>query len=144
MHLSSSNVLHPCLRLSTDARLIRSQLVASASNRAAFIKSLMDFMPKYGFQGVDLDWEYPVAEDRGGSPDDTQNLVLLVKEMRAAFSSTYGISLTLAPDYWYLRYFDAKAMESSVGFFGFMAYGELIPDFSCFAELSPIARSIAD
>src|ERR1700722_14465292 len=121
MHLSSSDVPHPCLRLSADARLIRSQLVASASNRAAFIKSLMDFMPKYGFQGVDLDWEYPVAEDRGGSPDDTQNLVLLVKEMRAAFGSTYGISLTLAPDYWYLRYFDAKAMESSVGFFGFMA-----------------------
>lgn len=42
--------------------------------------------------------------------------------MRAAFGTTYGISLTLAPDYWYLRYFDAKAMESSVDFFGFMAY----------------------
>ncbi|KAI1287730.1 glycoside hydrolase superfamily [Xylaria venustula] len=38
------------------------------------------------------------------------------------FGSEYGISMTLAPDYWYLRYFDAKAMESSVDFFGFMAY----------------------
>jgi len=81
-------------------------------------------MPKYGFQGVDLDWEYPVSPDRGGTPDDTQNLVLLVQEMRKAFGTSYGISLTLAPDYWYLRYFDAKSMESSVDFFGFMAYGK--------------------
>jgi chitinase len=80
-------------------------------------------MPKYGFQGVDLDWEYPVAPERGGHEDDTKNFVLLVQEMRAAFGTKYGISLTLAPDYWYLRYFDAKAMESSVDFFGFMAYG---------------------
>jgi chitinase len=42
--------------------------------------------------------------------------------MRAAYGSRYGISLTLAPDYWYLRWFDAKGMESSVDFFGFMAY----------------------
>lgn len=105
----------------------------------AFIKLLMDFMPKYGFQGVDLDWEYPVAEDRGGSLDDMQNLILFVKEMRTAFGSIYSISLILAPNYWYLHYFDAKAMESLVGFFGFMAYSELIPNFSYFAELSLIA-----
>jgi chitinase len=50
------------------------------------------------------------------------NLVQLVKEMRAAFGTSYGISLTLAPDYGYLRYSDAKAMESSVDFFGYKAY----------------------
>lgn len=42
--------------------------------------------------------------------------------MRARFGSRYGISLTLAPDYWYLRWFDAKAMEAAVDFFGFMTY----------------------
>ncbi len=48
---------------------------------------------------------------------------MLLKEMKAAYSTqSKGISLTLAPDYWYLRWFDAKAMESSVDFFGFMAY----------------------
>ena len=44
--------------------------------------------------------------------------------MRAAFGTKYGLGVTLAPDYWYLRYFDAKAMESSVDWFGFMAYGK--------------------
>lgn len=99
-----------------------SSLVASPSNRAAFISSLVTFMNQYGFQGVDLDWEYPVDPARGGEPADTANLVLLVQEMRAAFGTTFGISMTLAPDYWYLRYFDAKAMESYVDFYGFMAY----------------------
>lgn len=42
--------------------------------------------------------------------------------MRASFGNQYGISVTLAPDYWYLRGFDAKAMEPYVDFFGFMAY----------------------
>lgn len=106
-----------------DTQLFRSKLASSPANRKAFIDSLEVFMTKYGFQGVDIDWEYPVEPNRGGDPLDTQNLVSLMAEMRAKFGSRFGISMTLAPDYWYLRYFDAKAMESSVDFFGFMAYG---------------------
>jgi hypothetical protein len=84
---------------------------------------------------------------RGGREmADTRNFVTLVKQMRAKWGTKYGISITLAPDYWYLRWFDAKAMEAryelnfsmlshvsrrsfsnakvSVDFFGFMAYGK--------------------
>ncbi|KXX76237.1 putative chitinase [Madurella mycetomatis] len=42
--------------------------------------------------------------------------------MRAAYSASYGISLTLAPDCWYLRWFDAKGLEPYVDHMGFMAY----------------------
>ena len=73
-------------------------------------------MSQYGFQGVDIDWEYPAAPERGGKRADLQNFVSLIKEMRAAFGTTYGISLTLAPDYWYLRGFDPKGMEPYVDF----------------------------
>lgn len=79
-------------------------------------------MKQYGFQGIDLDWEYPASPERGGNSADMRNFVLLVQEMRSAFGNQYGISLTLAPDYWYLRGFNAKAMEPYVDFFGFMAY----------------------
>ncbi|KAM0273542.1 hypothetical protein ACHAQH_008291 [Verticillium albo-atrum] len=83
-------------------------------------------MDKYGFQGVDLDSEYPGAPERGGRKlADVRNFPMLLRGMRAAHGTNYGISLTLAPDYWYLKWFDAKAMESSVDFFGFMAYGGL-------------------
>lgn len=97
-------------------------MTASQANRAIFISSLQNFMAKYGFQGVDLDWEYPASPQRGGNFADTEDLVSLVKEMRAAFGDRQGISLTLAPDYFYLRGFDPKAMEPYVDFFGFMAY----------------------
>lgn len=72
-----------------------SDLVSTQSNRAAFIASLITFIDKWGFQGVDIDWENPVLPARGGKPADTQNLVLLVREMAAAFGSKYGISMAL-------------------------------------------------
>lgn len=100
----------------------RSDLAANAGKRAAFILSCKNFMAQYGFQGVDIDWEYPGTPERGGSRADTANFVTLVKEMKASFGTQYGLSLTLAPDYWYLRGFDAKAMEPHVDMFGFMAY----------------------
>ncbi|CAD0098997.1 unnamed protein product [Aureobasidium mustum] len=100
-----------------------SDMVSTKANRAKFIASLEAYMKEYGFQGVDLDWEYPGDPDRGGRKlADTRNLSLLVREMRAAYGTRFGISVTLAPDYWYLRWFDAKAMEPNVDFFGFMAY----------------------
>ncbi|KAI9152186.1 oviduct-specific glycoprotein [Paramyrothecium foliicola] len=100
-----------------------SEMVATKANRAAFISSVKVYMDTYGFTGVDLDWEYPGAPERGGNKlADTRNFSLLLKEMKAAYGNNYGISLTLAPDYWYLRWFDAKAMEPYVDFFGFMAY----------------------
>ncbi|KAI1269774.1 glycoside hydrolase superfamily [Xylariaceae sp. FL1019] len=99
-----------------------SDMASTQAGRATFISSLKAFMAKYGFQGVDIDWEYPATPERGGKRADTQNLVDLVREMRSSFGSDYGISMALAPDYWYLRGFDGKAMEASVDFFGFMAY----------------------
>lgn len=47
----------------------------------------MTFMAEYGFQGVDIDWEYPGAPERGGERADTENYVTLIQEMRAAFVS---------------------------------------------------------
>jgi len=98
-------------------------MVSSPNTRAAFITSAMVYMDQWGFQGIDLDWEYPGALGRGGRElSDTKNFSLLVREMRAAFGKKYGISVTLSPDYWYLRWFDAKAMEPHMDWFGFMAY----------------------
>ncbi|CAK9183167.1 unnamed protein product [Ilex paraguariensis] len=40
-----------------------SKMVSSESTRAIFINSTIEFARKYGFDGVDLDWEFP-ANDR--------------------------------------------------------------------------------
>ncbi|KAI0431905.1 hypothetical protein F5Y09DRAFT_340146 [Xylaria sp. FL1042] len=99
-----------------------SDMTSSSSNRQKFISGLIDFMDHYGFNGVDLDWEYPQADDRGGVTADTANYVSLVKEMRAAFGTKYGISMTLPTSYWYLQHFDLPNTMPNVDWFNFMAY----------------------
>ena len=38
-----------------------SQMVATVANRAKFIENAYTFVKQYGFDGIDLDWEYPVC-----------------------------------------------------------------------------------
>ena len=38
-----------------------SRLVNSPSARQRFIENVIQFIEKYGFEGLDLDWEYPVC-----------------------------------------------------------------------------------
>lgn len=70
-----------------------STVAATEASRAVFIQSVVDFMTTYEFDGVDLDWEYPVAgglESNIRSPDDAKNYVLLLKELRAALDKLPG------------------------------------------------------
>lgn len=36
-----------------------SRLVNDPAARARFVDHMIDFLDKYGFDGLDLDWEYP-------------------------------------------------------------------------------------
>ncbi|KAJ5245747.1 hypothetical protein N7489_005843 [Penicillium chrysogenum] len=54
-------------------------------NPRTFISSVVNYLQNYHLNGVDLDWEYLLAADRGGSEDDTANYVTLLAEMREAF-----------------------------------------------------------
>lgn len=45
-----------------------SKVVRDDNLRANFVKSVMAFLERFGFDGFDIDWEYP--NQRGGSPDD--------------------------------------------------------------------------
>ncbi|OGM49597.1 hypothetical protein ABOM_001631, partial [Aspergillus bombycis] len=74
-----------------------SDMAGSAAGRQKFAQSLINFMATWGFDGVDLDWEYPGADDRGGITADTANFVLLLKDLKEAFGGQYGLRPYVRP-----------------------------------------------
>ncbi|KAJ4009153.1 hypothetical protein NW752_009451 [Fusarium irregulare] len=106
-------------------RTVFSDLAKSEKKQDAFFDSLITFMQQHSFDGVDLDWEYPVAEDRGGIEEDFDNYVNLLARLRRRLNSSgrkYGLTLTLPASYWYLKGFDIVNMEKYLDWFNIMTY----------------------
>lgn len=61
-----------------------SDAALNADNRERFADSAIAFLRRYGFDGLDLDWEYP-GSDIGGivsRPDDRDNFTALLRRLR--------------------------------------------------------------
>ncbi|KAK9424886.1 putative chitinase [Seiridium unicorne] len=100
-------------------------IAASTSIQSTFFTSLLNLLDTYGFDGVDLDWEYPGADDRGGSDADFDNYVSFLANLRDALDSAdkgYGLTLTLPSSYWYLKHFDVVNLAKSIDWFNMMTY----------------------
>ena len=87
--------------------------------RAMFIANVLAFCDQHGFDGVDIDWEYPQDEN------ERNNMTSLVRELRAAtagrlepFVITVAITgASSAEDHW-----DIRALTPYVDWFNVMHY----------------------
>ncbi|XP_044265663.1 chitinase-3-like protein 1 [Tribolium madens] len=70
-----------------------SKMAASPTKRATFIKSALNLVQTWGFDGFDLDWEYP--GQRGGAVADIENYATLIREFREVWDQ-HGLILTAA------------------------------------------------
>ncbi|MGJ7911210.1 glycosyl hydrolase family 18 protein [Neobacillus sp. LXY-1] len=71
-----------------------SDVALTDQSRTIFAQSCLDFIRKYGFDGVDIDWEYPVAggePDNVNRPEDKQNFTLLIKKIRETFDAQSAV-----------------------------------------------------
>ncbi|KAF2717775.1 glycoside hydrolase family 18 protein [Polychaeton citri CBS 116435] len=110
----------------TATQSIFPTIVADQGKQQQFADNLVSFMTEYGFDGVDIDWEYPGAPDRGGETQDTKGFVELVQTLRNTFEASprgnYGLSFTIPTSYWYLRWFDVPGMLKYADWANLMAY----------------------
>ncbi|RYC80923.1 hypothetical protein BFJ63_vAg16191 [Fusarium oxysporum f. sp. narcissi] len=100
-----------------------SDLSASPARQRTFFKSVESFLATYKFDGLDLDWEYPVAEERSGREVDYKNFPIFMASLKKVMGTgDKGLTITLPASYWYLQYFDIKKLEPTVDFFNIMSY----------------------
>ncbi|KAF9183494.1 hypothetical protein BGZ51_003997 [Haplosporangium sp. Z 767] len=100
----------------TDRRF--ENMIRSPESRNAFIKSCIEFCQFYGFDGVDIDYEYPAYKDR-------KFVTALFQEMRRAIETEgSGLVLSLAgasfPEG--IQGFELDKIAASVDFVMVMAY----------------------
>ncbi|KAF7354409.1 hypothetical protein MVEN_01129900 [Mycena venus] len=102
---------------------IFSDLAASADNTNTFISHILRVFETYGFDGLDVDWEYPGASDRGGNLADKKNYVTFMAAVKKAFAGPgYGLTFTAPSSFWYLQHFDLPGLLQHADWVNVMTY----------------------
>eukprot|EP00567_Pseudictyota_dubia_P005800 CAMPEP_0197449198 /NCGR_PEP_ID=MMETSP1175-20131217/20345_1 /TAXON_ID=1003142 /ORGANISM="Triceratium dubium, Strain CCMP147" /LENGTH=895 /DNA_ID=CAMNT_0042981233 /DNA_START=206 /DNA_END=2894 /DNA_ORIENTATION=+ len=99
---------------------------SSPENRQTFANSVVSFLVQYGFDGIDLDWEYPADADRCGTSDDKTNYALLVEAIRTAFDDGgHDFLITMAIPVSEFRLgegYDLLSLSQNLDWFNIMTY----------------------
>ncbi|OBT95158.1 hypothetical protein VE01_07296 [Pseudogymnoascus verrucosus] len=98
-----------------------SDIARDETAQRKFIDSVLRFLQTYNFDGIDIDWEYPEAEDRSGRGEDFANFPKFMKNIKQTLKS-YEVSVTLPASFWYLQHFDLKNLAPHVDFFNILTY----------------------
>ncbi|XP_065561191.1 LOW QUALITY PROTEIN: probable chitinase 10 [Artemia franciscana] len=101
-----------------------SKMASTKENRRRFIDSVLEFIDKHGFDGFDLDWEYPGATDRQGTYADKENFARLCEEMSEEFRPK-GLLLSAAVSPAIFRVnegYDVPRLGKALDFINVMTY----------------------
>lgn len=108
-----------------------SHIAAFEQSRKKFAKSCVQLMKKHGFDGVDLDWEYPGqrAEDNSFRPSDKENFTLLLAEIRQQLDIYeqvdefhYLLTIATGADQAYIDHTDLGKAHEYLDFINVMCY----------------------
>lgn len=107
-----------------------SDIAKNSDNRARFAESCVGLVREYGFDGLDIDWEFPVEGGlEGGRPEDRENhgklLARLRKELDEAAAldgRPYVLGAAVAVDAMYAANLDGEALEANLDWVSIMAY----------------------
>jgi GH18 family chitinase len=100
-----------------------SKMANSPALRGVFVQSAIALLESCGFDGLDLDWEFPVFN---GKKYDRQNFVTLLRELRSAFQAhcpQYLLTIAVAAQKPIaVRAYDIPAIAPLIDFANIMCY----------------------
>ncbi|XP_055533958.1 acidic mammalian chitinase-like [Wyeomyia smithii] len=107
----------------TEGSATFSRVAASSDLRLKFAESARDFCLEHGFDGVDINWEFPGRH--GGDPDnDKANFVLMLADLREVLSAS-GLMLIAAvgaAQHHVERSYDVPAISQYLDYINLMTY----------------------
>lgn len=72
-------------------------LAENPASRTRFAESIVAFCKRYGFDGADIDWEYPGFDAHSGRPQDKEHFTLMLAEIhRHAKAQNPPLLVTIA------------------------------------------------
>lgn len=109
-----------------------SDVALTDASRQKFAQSAVDFMMQYGFDGIDIDWEYPVSGGLGSNitrPEDKHNYTLLLAELRRQLDDQarvddayYYLSIAAPAGYQIIANLEPAAIAAAVNWINLMTY----------------------
>ncbi|MBN1293977.1 MAG: glycoside hydrolase family 18 protein [Candidatus Latescibacteria bacterium] len=94
-------------------------VAADPKIRARFVTNIMEFCAKHGYDGIDLDWEFPA------NPVERDNLTRLVSNLRVAadkLGKPFLITMAISAGTWSGDHNDYAALKDKIDWFNDMTY----------------------
>lgn len=108
-----------------------SQAAATKEGRELFAESCVEVIREYGFDGIDLDWEYPCYGQAGiaSSPDDKVNFTKLLETIRQALDKEeeltghyYQLTIAVGADEYYIEGTEMDKVHEYLDYVQLMTY----------------------
>ena len=126
-----------------------SRLVASRENIQTFVETTLDFLAEWGFDGLDLDWEYPVCwqvDCSQGPREDREGFSELLTQLSAAFRPRgLLLSAAVSPSQAVIdRAYDVSVLNTSLDIINVMTYDYHGYWDTVTGHISPLTQSEED